>query len=664
MAKVVGFGNCQAEGIARCAAAALGLEAHFVHPATAKDNPELLAEAFSDASIVFASRELTYPEALECAEASGRSDLIVIPTPNIYFSGFHPDMVFPSSAAGYRDDQPMVNANSAILLAAWREGIELGDAIGLFRDEVYDALGYYGFFGMATDALIEQCLLDGIDIQPRIPEWLEHGPFVYVPNHPRIHMLQDLAMLQLQRHKLHDGNLPVDLAVDDPLSRNLIWPVYPEIADRLGVGGDYIFRPKKRPGMTWSEAAPMDLEAFAERTYACYGRAAPDCSLFVRLTDPRLERLRRFVKARPGGQPANPYKRFNASNWWSKAVAEPAPQDVDPMVRAKFTVGKREKVATAGSCFAQHLAKRLAATGFNYFVSERAPADCTDPVAQDYGVFTARFGNIYTVRQLLQLADRAYGNFQPAVDAWGVEGGYVDPFRPRIGGNPFPTLEALRSARESHFAAVREMFQSADVFVFTLGLTEAWAARADGAVVPLAPGVVGADVANHAYLPKNFTMTETVADLTSLVELFQQRNSRVRILLTVSPVPLIATYEDAHVLEATTYSKSVLRAAAGEIARTYAHVAYFPSFEIVTGSFNRGRYFADDLRQVTDGGVDHVMKVFLRHYGGVDAPTGNFEKSIDTQRFRAETKAGMEIVCDEEVIEGATAQNRTLSVQQ
>ena len=653
MAEVVAFGNCQAEGIARCAAATLGVKARFLHPSKVHYEPSLLTNALRRARVVFATREINYPQALDCAAAVGRSDLLVIPTPSIYYSGFHPDVVFPSSPEGARPELPMVNANSAILLAGWRDGLGVGDAISLFRDEVYEALGYYDFFAMANETLVQQCALDGIDVQPRIERWLEQGPFVYVPNHPTIEVLHDLAMMQLHRHQLYDGTLPARALVEDRLARSMIWPVYPDIADRLGLPGDYIFRPKKKPGMPVADTMPMDLETFVERTYRCYRRNAPDLSLFLRLTDPRLEGLGRFVKSRPDRQSANPYKQLSPSHWWSNAVAGTSPKDLDPVVRTKFRISKRDKVATAGSCFAQHLAKRLSASGFNYFVTEQAPPDCNDPAAEGYGVFTARFGNIYTVRQFVQLADRAYGAYQPETDVWEVAGGFVDPFRPKIGTAPFPSMEALRTSREAHFSAVREMFESADVFVFTLGLTEAWLAESDGAVVPLAPGVVGADSCASRYVAKNFTVSETIADLHLLVGLLHERNRRARLLLTVSPVPLIATYEDRHVLEATTYSKSVLRVAAGEVADSFAHVAYFPSFEIVTGSFNRGRYFAADLREVTEAGVDHVMKVFLRHYAGMGEPVGSMANSAETERFLTETAAGMGIICDEEEIEGS-----------
>ena len=85
-------------------------------------------------------------------------------------------------------------------------------------------------------------------------------------------------------------------------------------------------------------------------------------------------------------------------------------------------------------------------------------------------------------------------------------------------------------------------------------------------------------------------------------------------LLTVSPVPLIATYENRHVLQSTTYSKAVLRAVAQEVCDSMALVDYFPSYEIITTHAHKGRYFKEDLRDVTWGGVENVMNVFKRHY--------------------------------------------------
>jgi hypothetical protein len=107
---------------------------------------------------------------------------------------------------------------------------------------------------------------------------------------------------------------------------------------------------------------------------------------------------------------------------------------------------------------------------------------------------------------------------------------------------------------------------------------------------------------------------DVIDDLVQFREALAAVNPRAQIVFTVSPVPLVATAEPgANVLSATTYSKSVLRVAAETMRRRFANVHYFPSYEIITGAFNRGAYYAGDLRNVVESGVAHVMKLFMAH---------------------------------------------------
>jgi hypothetical protein len=86
-----------------------------------------------------------------------------------------------------------------------------------------------------------------------------------------------------------------------------------------------------------------------------------------------------------------------------------------------------------------------------------------------------------------------------------------------------------------------------NVLVFTLGLTETWRSMADGAVFPLAPGVAGGEMDFSRYAFVNFQMNDVVADLDRFLTLLQKVNPHARTILTVSPVPLAATYEHQHV---------------------------------------------------------------------------------------------------------------------
>ena len=342
----------------------------------------------------------------------------------------------------------------------------------------------------------------------------------------------------------------------------------------------------------------------------------------------------------------NPYSGADDRQFWSRAMSWPAPGHVDP-VSHSLRIGLDEPVATLGSCFAQHIARHLARSGGHYLVTEPAPASLSaaQAAAAQYGVFTARFGNVYTVRQAVQLFDRAFGSFRPRDGAWVREDGrWVDPFRPQVEPAGFGSAAEVADARDEHLACVRAMFEQARWLVFTLGLTEAWCSREDGAVYPLAPGVAAGtfDADRHAFV--NFGVDEVRADLRAFIARLRGVNPGCGVVLTVSPVPLIATFEKRQVWTATSYSKAVLRVAADEAEREQERVLYFPSYEVITSPTAQGRYWADDLRQVTELGVRHVMRLFTQHFLGGDAVAPSVMPPSATPQVG-------DLVCDEETIE-------------
>jgi len=351
----------------------------------------------------------------------------------------------------------------------------------------------------------------------------------------------------------------------------------------------------------------------------------------------------------------HPYDGIPDYARWDRAVAQPPGADVDPVVRFPFRLTREHRVVTAGSCFAQHISRYLRHAGFNHLVTEPAHPLLTEfnlDTPFNYGVFSARFGNIYTSRQLEQLFRRAFGTFVPTETAWTrPDGRLVDPFRPTIQQSGFRTQPELEADRRQHLVAVRRALEELDVFIFTLGLTECWTTAADGAALPLAPGVAGGvyDPARYALI--NLNVSDVVTDMTRFIEALRAVNPTATVILTVSPVPLSATALDRHVLVSTTYSKAVLRVAAEGLAAALDAVHYFPAYEIVTGQFSRGQYFSDDLRSVTASGVDHVMSLFFKHAAeGGTRPTEAAATEAPVLLSRAKLKKALQVMCDEELL--------------
>lgn len=348
----------------------------------------------------------------------------------------------------------------------------------------------------------------------------------------------------------------------------------------------------------------------------------------------------------------HPYDKAPSYTKWRQSVSQRRPADVDPVVRFPFKIGKQDRIATAGSCFAQHIARALSSSGFNYYVAEPGhPFLGEVNAAFGYGMFSARYGNIYTTRQLRQLIERAYGIFSPRVKHWlGEDGRYFDPFRPTIQAGGFHSYQELAADVRQHLSAVRSMLENMDYFVFTLGLTECWTSAADGAAYPLCPGVAAGSFNPEHHHFINFDVDDVSDDLSRSISLIRSVNPKAKIILTVSPVALAATAEDRHVIVSTTYSKAVLRIAAERASKTIPSVAYFPSYEIITSPFNRTAYLADDLREVNQSGVDHVMRLFMEH--ATDDRRGEPDEvplshGLDPNASIANAAKALQVECDE-----------------
>ncbi|HQV56471.1 MAG TPA: GSCFA domain-containing protein [Ilumatobacteraceae bacterium] len=357
--------------------------------------------------------------------------------------------------------------------------------------------------------------------------------------------------------------------------------------------------------------------------------------------------------------PTHPYAANADYQRWHRGVTWVPPGALDPMVNPRIRVTEQDRVATIGSCFAQHLSRHLMRSGLNYYVAETAPPELspTDSADRQYGVYSARYGNVYTVAQAEQLIARAFGNFAPVDHCWThPSGGYADPFRPTVEPNGFSSVDALEADRNSHLAAVRTMFEQSDILVFTLGLTEAWRSRLDGAVYPTAPGVNAGTYQPDVHEFVNFDIDQVRAGLIRFCEAVRAINPRVRVLLTVSPVPLVATYEPRHVLVSTTYSKSVLRVAAQAALDQLPYVDYFPSYEIISTASTSRNYYRDDLREVTDMGVAHAMRCFTHHF----IHARPWSASIDAAPAIAAGAgdSGADVICDEATIAAAIEASR------
>ena len=347
----------------------------------------------------------------------------------------------------------------------------------------------------------------------------------------------------------------------------------------------------------------------------------------------------------------NPYRSLPSKAFWKPSISEKSFLDIDQLYEKRFEIAQTDRIVTAGSCFAQHIARKLKERGYNYCDYEEAPNffPVSKRKSYNYGVYSARYCNIYTTRQLLQTIQRALGERDYEGKVWTKGKGFVDPFRPVVEPVPFETAEEMFSARASHYRAVQRVIEDSDIMVFTLGLTEAWIDKENGDVYPMCPGTQGGVFDPDRHVFANFGFMEVYEDLKRAMEILKSVNPGLRFLFTVSPVPLTATASQQHVLPATIYSKSVLRSVAGQMYQDHDYVDYFPSYEVVASHPFAGFAFEPNKREVNSKGVDFVMQHFFSEHvlssSDVRGGTSRGNSAFDLGSGNEET------VCEEMLLE-------------
>ncbi len=340
---------------------------------------------------------------------------------------------------------------------------------------------------------------------------------------------------------------------------------------------------------------------------------------------------------------ASPYQNLPDKAFWSLTAAKRAAEDVRDFYSPRVAINREEaRIATAGSCFAQHVGRALRRAGFDVLDMEKMSWVVPEDLAQDmgYGVYSARYGNIYTVRQLRQLLEEALDRRTLAEPVWERGGRFYDAQRPGIEAQGLASPELVLSHRAQHLKNVAHLFWRCNVFVFTFGLTEAWMDKGRTTVYPTAPGTIAGsyDPDRHSFV--NFRTAEVVEDFLAVRARLLRMNPAMRFILTVSPVPLTATATQNHVEVATAASKAILRAACAELYDTCPDVDYFPSYEIITAQAAHGSFFEPNLRGVTTKGVATAMNGFLAQALGAAWQGGGEPKTDD------------ELICEDILLEG------------
>jgi hypothetical protein len=205
------------------------------------------------------------------------------------------------------------------------------------------------------------------------------------------------------------------------------------------------------------------------------------------------------------------------------------------------------------------------------------------------------------------------------------DGAFVDPHT-----NPALAYVGLSEtlARRAKVIDLYRRVAECQVVVVTLGLIEAWYDQETLLYTNMTPPL--SEVDHKRFVFRVMSFEDVMAALESMSRILATwGQSDVRIVVTVSPVPLLATFTGEDIVSANCHSKSLLRAAAAEWSSRMANVSYFPSYEIVMNS-DREHTWEPDGRHVRWPVVQEIMRAFRN----VHADPGRAEQVREAEGVR------------------------------
>ncbi|SDE04831.1 GSCFA domain-containing protein [Limimaricola pyoseonensis] len=289
-----------------------------------------------------------------------------------------------------------------------------------------------------------------------------------------------------------------------------------------------------------------------------------------------------------------------------------------PSAVPSFTIGPEDTVFAIGSCFARNIERALSEAGLRVTSREFD----LGPIGASLGQ-ASNFFNKYTIHSVLnELRWALERDSFPGADVLCDlgRGRWADP-QLGIARLEFP-LEQVLEFRHRYLDAMAQV-ATADLLVVTLGYVESWYDRKLGLYLNLAPPVQAVKAEPGRYEFRVLGHDEVLDGLEQVHALLSRHRGRPpKMLVTVSPVPLLATFRETDVLVANAYSKAVQRAAVESFVARYDGVDYFPSYEFVTLSDPNVAWSRGDYRHVSPDLVDRIMAEVLARYMRRDAGAG------------------------------------------
>ena len=270
-----------------------------------------------------------------------------------------------------------------------------------------------------------------------------------------------------------------------------------------------------------------------------------------------------------------------------------------PAFMPNLHLDHQQSVACFGSCFAEHMAKRLQDAKFacllNPFGIQYNPvsiAQGIDKILEDY---------IFRDSDLVENGDRWFSLWHHS--------SYSDQ-----------QADALKNKLQKAASDAKQKIKQSNLFIFTFGSAYYYQHKETDIVA-----------ANCHKLPqeqfekKRFSVEEIGSQFSNTLKKLSNINPTARFIFTVSPI----RHAKDGLIE-NTRSKAVLHLSIEAILKEFSQAIYFPSYEIMMDDLRDYRFYGPDMLHPTHTAIDYIWKHFTDHIFSKD--THDLVKHIQTIR--------------------------------
>jgi hypothetical protein len=273
--------------------------------------------------------------------------------------------------------------------------------------------------------------------------------------------------------------------------------------------------------------------------------------------------------------------------------------ETSPTFRLDFK--NKPRVFTIGSCFARNIEEAL--EPFGVILPTRAFE--SPPEERPYTRANALL-NEYNPGSMSQKILSALNGRKAPVETI-IQSGelFYDLLLPAAPGVAYERAVARRDEIDDVYTSLAE----ADCVIITLGFIEAWYDHATEHWLNRFPPIPSTKE-RHRFSLKVLDVDESMRLLSDAIDALNTTGKKV--LLTVSPVPMVRTFTNRDCVIANDFSKSVLRVCADRLCANFSNVDYFPSYEMIKSLGSRA--FKSDNVHVKEKFVEKVTGHMLKTY--------------------------------------------------